>query len=63
MIPGHAMFGLIVAVVPTAAIIFGLVSFGVIVLRKQPPTPPDEPKTKRPPARKRKPRSSGRPST
>jgi hypothetical protein len=63
MNPDRALFGLIVAVVPTAAIVFGLVSFGIIGLRKQPPAPQDEPKAKRPAARKRRPGSSGRPST
>jgi hypothetical protein len=43
MNPSHALFGLVVVAVPTAAIVFGLVAMGVIHFRK-PPAPPRSPR-------------------
>jgi hypothetical protein len=62
MNPDRALLGIIIAVVPTALIVFGLVSFGIIGLRKQ-PAPQDEPKAKPRGARKRRPGSGGHPSS
>ncbi len=54
---GHAMFGLVAIILPLAAILYGLVAFGIITFRKLPeeqkgpkPRPPRKtPRGSRPP--------------
>jgi hypothetical protein len=52
--------GLFVAIIPTAAVIFGLISFGIIALRKPPNSPDDQPNATRRPPPRRKPKARNR---
>jgi hypothetical protein len=55
MSPDHIFLGLFVGIVPAAAVVFGLVSFGIIASGKPRPPPDEPPESKEIAARKHRP--------